>query len=144
MHMQGEPRTMQREPRYVDVVEEVFGFLAERIRCCTDAAIARGRIAVDPGFGFGKSLKHNLRLMRHLGRFSALEAALLVGVSRKSMIGTVLDRPVDQRLAGSLALAVMAAGQGANILRVHDVGATVDALRMMAAVEDADVTDPEE
>ncbi len=143
MHMQGEPRTMQSDPRYGDVVEEVLGFLAERIRCCTGAGIDRRRIAADPGFGFGKSLAHNLRLMRHLGRFSVLETALLVGVSRKSMIGAVLDRPVDQRLAGSLALAVLAAGRGANILRVHDVGATVDALRMMAAVEDADATDPE-
>lgn len=143
MHMQGEPRTMQRDPHYEDVVEEVFGFLAERIRCCTGAGIHRGRIVADPGFGFGKSLEHNLRLMRDLGRFAALETALLVGVSRKSMIGAVLGRPVDQRLAGSLALAVMAAGRGAHILRVHDVGATRDALRMMAAVEDAEAADPE-
>jgi dihydropteroate synthase len=143
MHMQGEPGTMQRDPRYGDVVEDVFAFLADRIRCCTEAGMARDRIVVDPGFGFGKSLTHNLRLMRGLGRFSDLGTALLVGVSRKSMIGAVLDRPAGQRLAGSLALAVMAAGRGAHILRVHDVGPTVDALRMMAAVEDVSLADPE-
>lgn len=143
MHMQGEPGTMQRDPRYGDVVEDVFAFLADCIRRCTEAGMARDRIVVDPGFGFGKSLTHNLRLMRGLGRFSDLGTALLVGVSRKSMIGAVLDRPADQRLAGSLALAVMAAEKGAHILRVHDVGPTVDALRMMAAVEDVSLTDPE-
>jgi len=134
MHMQGEPHTMQRQPSYGDVVEEVYGFLARRIDRCLAAGISESRIVVDPGFGFGKTLEHNLALMRHLDRFLGLGRPLLVGLSRKSMVGTLLDRPVDQRLWGSLALAVMAADRGASILRVHDVGPTVDALRIIAAV----------
>ncbi len=135
MHMQGEPRTMQSDPGYDDVVEEVFEFLARRIEACRVAGIPRQRIAVDPGFGFGKTLAHNLQLFRRLDRFCELGTPLMVGVSRKSMIGAVLDRPLEHRLAGSLALAMMAADQGAKILRVHDVGPTMDVLRMRAAVK---------
>jgi dihydropteroate synthase len=134
MHMQGEPGTMQTSPTYGDVVEEVFAFLAERMEACLAAGIGEERIVLDPGFGFGKTLEHNLVLMRGLGRLLDLGRPLLVGVSRKSMIGTLLDRPVDKRLWGSLALAVMAAERGARILRVHDVAPTVDALKIAAAV----------
>ncbi len=143
MHMQGDPRTMQRDPHYGDVVGEVSAFLAERARQCLEAGISRRRIVVDPGFGFGKTLAHNLRMMRDLDRFLALDLALLVGISRKSMIGAVLDRPVQDRLAGSLALAVFAVVRGARIVRVHDVGPTVDALRMIAAVDAAEPPDAE-
>ncbi|MGB5623210.1 MAG: dihydropteroate synthase [Gammaproteobacteria bacterium] len=143
MHMQGEPRTMQQDPRYGDVVGEVSAFLADRARQCLEAGIARRRIVVDPGFGFGKTLAHNLWMMRDFERFLALDLALLVGVSRKSMIGAVLDRPVQDRLAGSLALAVLAVARGASIVRVHDVGPTVDALRMIAAVDAAEPPDAE-
>jgi len=138
MHMQGEPRTMQRAPSYRDVVEDVYAFLAGRIDRCLAAGIAESRIVVDPGFGFGKTLEHNLALMRRLERFLDLGRPVLVGVSRKSMIGTILDRAVGERLWGSLALAVLAAERGASILRVHDVGPTVDALRMTAAVAGRD------
>jgi dihydropteroate synthase len=137
MHMQGEPGTMQASPTYRNVVEEVFAFLAERMEACLAAGIDEERIAVDPGFGFGKTLEHNLILMRGLGRLLDLGRPLLVGLSRKSMIGKLLDRPVDNRLWGSLALAVMAAERGARILRVHDVAPTVDALKIAAAVEPA-------
>ena len=143
MHMQGEPRTMQQDPCYADVVAEVSAFLAERARHCVDAGISQSRIVVDPGFGFGKTLAHNLQMMRHLDRFSSLGLALLVGLSRKSMIGAVLDRPVRDRLAGNLALAVLAVARGARILRVHDVGPTVDALRMIAAVDAMEPSDAE-
>ena len=134
MHMLGEPRTMQSDPSYDNVVEEVFEFLAQRIEACRVAGIPGHRIVVDPGFGFGKTLAHNLQLLRGLDRFCELGTALMVGVSRKSMIGAVLDRPLEQRLAGSLALALLAVERGAQILRVHDVGATMDVLRMRAAV----------
>jgi len=135
MHMLGEPRTMQSDPSYDNVVEEVFEFLAQRIEACRVAGIPGHRIVVDPGFGFGKTLAHNLQLLRGLDRFCELGTALMVGVSRKSMIGAVLDRPLEQRLAGSLALALLAVERGAQILRVHDVGATMDVLRMRAAVK---------
>jgi dihydropteroate synthase len=138
MHMQGEPRTMQTDPQYEDVVEDVYQFLLSRVAACEDAGIPRARLVLDPGFGFGKTLAHNLSLLRHLRRFEAAGLPLLVGVSRKSLIGAVLDRPVDERLAGSLALACHAAAHGAHILRVHDVGPTRDALAMLAAVAAAD------
>jgi dihydropteroate synthase len=138
MHMQGEPRTMQADPRYEDVVEDVYQFLLSRVAACEDAGIPRARLVLDPGFGFGKTLAHNLSLLRHLRRFEAAGLPLLVGVSRKSLIGAVLDRPVEERLAGSLALACHAAAHGAHILRVHDVGPTRDALAMLAAVAAAD------
>ncbi len=134
MHMRGEPATMQREPDYADVVTEVYGFLAERVRMCADAGISRDRILVDPGFGFGKTLEHNLSLLRHLDRFVGLAAGLLVGISRKSMIGALLDAPIGERLSGSLAAAVIAAWQGAHIIRAHEVQETVRALRVCAAV----------
>lgn len=134
MHMQGTPRTMQREPGYQDVVAEVCAFLAERVQACMAAGIARTRLLIDPGFGFGKTLTHNLMLLRHLSELRALDLPLLVGLSRKSMFGALLDAPVDQRLPGSLAAAVIAAMQGANIIRAHDVKATAQALKVAAAV----------
>ncbi len=138
MHMQGEPGTMQQAPRYRDVVEEVYAFLADRIERSLAAGISEFSIVVDPGFGFGKTLAHNLILARNLERFLDLGRPLLVGVSRKSMIGAILDRAVDERLWGGLALAVMAVERGASILRVHDVGPTVDVIRMAAAVAGLD------
>jgi dihydropteroate synthase len=138
MHMQGEPRTMQAAPAYDDVVEDVYAFLATRIEACAAAGIGLDRIVVDPGFGFGKSLAHNLSLMRHLDRFMRLGVPVLVGVSRKSMLGAVTGRPVGERLAAGLALATLAVSAGARIIRSHDVAATLDAVRMTAAVLAAD------
>jgi dihydropteroate synthase len=138
MHMQGEPRTMQAAPAYDDVVEDVYAFLATRIEACAAAGIGLDRIVVDPGFGFGKSLAHNLSLMRHLDRFTRLGVPVLVGVSRKSMLGAVTGRPVGERLAAGLALATLAVSAGARIIRSHDVAATLDAVRMTAAVLAAD------
>jgi dihydropteroate synthase len=138
MHMQGLPTTMQHDPRYGDVLVEVKSFLAERIRACEAAGIARERLIVDPGFGFGKTLEHNLQLLRRLGELHELGVPRLVGLSRKSMIGKLLDdAPVGERLYGSLAAAVIAAWQGASIVRVHDVKATVQALRVCEAVSTA-------
>jgi dihydropteroate synthase len=138
MHMQGEPRTMQADPRYIDVVSEVRQFLGDRVAACEAAGMDRGQLILDVGFGFGKTVGHNLSLFKHLGQFADLGLPVLVGVSRKSMIGAVLDRPVDQRLVGSVALAVLAVWQGAAIVRVHDVRPTVDALRMARAVQQAE------
>lgn len=137
MHMQGDPATMQREPYYVDVLAEVHAFLAERVHACEQVGIPRERILVDPGFGFGKALSHNLLLLRQLGYFMDLAAGVLVGISRKSMIGLLLNAPLDERLIGSLAAAVIAAWQGAGIIRVHDVRETVQALCVCAAVRAA-------
>ncbi|RRJ83541.1 dihydropteroate synthase [Aestuariirhabdus litorea] len=136
MHMLGEPGTMQVAPHYQDVIAEVSAFLLQRIECCEAAGIDRSRLLVDPGFGFGKTLEHNLQLLRGLDRFARLGVPLLVGMSRKSMVGAVLGRadPAD-RLYGSLAVAVMAAQAGAQILRVHDVKETHDALAMVDAVK---------
>jgi dihydropteroate synthase len=135
MHMQGLPRTMQQNPQYQDVVAEVMAFLRARVEACLAAGISRSRLLLDPGFGFGKTLRHNLLLLRHLERFNELQLPLLVGISRKSMIGAVLaDAPVDQRLSGGLACAVMAVERGAAIIRTHDVKATADALCMAHAV----------
>ncbi len=133
MHMQGEPRTMQKNPRYDDVVGEVMAFLGERVAACTAAGISRRRLVLDPGFGFGKTLTHNYQLLRELGRFVAMGLPVLTGISRKSMVGRVIDKPVDQRLYGSVAAAVLAAREGARILRVHDVAPTVDAVRIVQA-----------
>lgn len=135
MHMRGEPGNMQDEPGYSDVTLEVAAFLELRVAACEAAGIPRERIVLDPGFGFAKNLQHNLELFRNLPRLHAMGLPLLVGVSRKSMIGQTLERPVDQRLAGSLALAALAVAHGAQILRVHDVAETVDVVRMVAAVE---------
>ncbi|MBM4197312.1 MAG: dihydropteroate synthase [Gammaproteobacteria bacterium] len=133
MHMRGEPRTMQVDPHYDDVVKEVSGFLRERMSACQAAGIPAERIILDPGFGFGKLLAHNLALLRGLPELAALGQPLLVGLSRKSMIGELTGRPVHERVHGSVALAVSAARLGAAILRVHDVGPTVDALRVTGA-----------
>lgn len=134
MHMQGQPRTMQQNPAYTDVVGEVLQFLQQRIDACMDIGIDRHRIAIDPGFGFGKSLNHNLTLLRQLHRFTELNVPVLVGLSRKSMIGQILDQPVETRLIGSVTAALIAVQNGANIIRVHDVAETRDALRLWRAV----------
>jgi dihydropteroate synthase len=134
MHMQGEPRIMQDRPEYADVVGEVRDFLKERLDACMDAGIPASRLVVDPGFGFGKTLEHNIELLRGLKKLCSLGAPVLAGLSRKSMIGKALGLPVEQRLHASVALALMAVQQGARIVRVHDVGPTVEALRMWSAV----------
>lgn len=144
MHMQGEPRTMQTAPQYDDVVADILNYLEHRLAHCEHAGMARGRLLVDPGFGFGKTLRHNLELLRGLQRFEALGVPVLVGISRKSMLGTLTGRPVDERLAGSLAAAVLAAERGARVIRVHDVAATVDALKIWQAVTDVDAAAPED
>ena len=134
MHMQGDPQTMQQAPLYASVLEEVNAFLEQRVQACLEAGIERGKLILDPGFGFGKSLQHNLELFAAMQQVRPLDLPLLVGVSRKSMIGQALDRPVDQRLSGGLALATLAVAKGARIIRVHDVAETVDAVRMAEAV----------
>jgi dihydropteroate synthase len=134
MHMQGEPRTMQDNPHYDDVVAEVMGFLARERDACIEAGIEREAIVLDPGIGFGKGLAHNLMLLENLPRLAALGAPLLVGVSRKSFIGKILGRPVDERLYGGLGLAALAVAEGARIIRTHDVAATRDAIGMVSAV----------
>ena len=134
MHMQGEPRTMQGAPHYLDVVAEVRSFLLERVAASRAAGIGAERLLIDPGFGFGKNLAHNLALLRGLRSLGAAAPPLLVGLSRKSMLGTLTQRPAGERAAGSVALAVIAALNGARIVRAHDVAATVDALKVVAAV----------
>ncbi len=134
MHMQGEPASMQAAPAYRDVVAEVKEFLVARVAACEAAGIPRGSLLIDPGFGFGKDLSHNLQLLRSLREFTALGLPVLVGLSRKSMIGALTGKPVGERLYGSVALAVYAALQGASVVRVHDVGPTVEALRVIGAV----------
>jgi dihydropteroate synthase len=133
MHMRGEPRTMQEAPHYDDVVCEVSAFLATRVAACRAAGIDAARIAIDPGFGFGKTVAHNLALLKHLGRFEALGAVLAVGLSRKSMLARLTGRAIDDRTAGSVALAAIAVLNGARIVRAHDVAATLDAVRVAAA-----------
>jgi len=135
MHMQGSPGTMQQHPHYGDVVAEVKAFLLERIESVRAAGIALERVVVDPGFGFGKTLEHNLELLRHLRQFEALGVPLLAGWSRKSSLGKITGKPAGERLAASVAAALIAAQNGAAILRVHDVAATRDALAVLAAVE---------
>ena len=135
MHMQGEPRTMQYEPRYGDVVAEVAAFLAERVAAAESAGIARERIAVDPGFGFGKTVAHNFELLRHLDRFTALGVPVVAGWSHKSTLGAITGRGAEDRLAASLAAALLAVERGARIVRVHDVAATRDVLHVLAALE---------
>lgn len=130
MHMQGTPQTMQQQPHYVDVVNEVNNFLSERVAACEAAGISRSRIILDPGFGFGKNARHNLRLMKHLSVITESDLPVLVGVSRKSIIGAMLNVSVEERLAGSLALASIAIWQGAKIIRSHDVRETVQAVRL--------------
>lgn len=135
MHMQGEPRTMQSEPRYRDVVAEVGAFLAERVAAAESAGIARERITIDPGFGFGKTVAHNFELLRNLDRFAALGLPVLAGWSRKSTLGAITGRGADDRLAGSLAAVLLAVQRGARIVRVHDVAATRDVLAVLAAFD---------
>ena len=135
MHRQGEPRDMQQAPRYdIPIEEAVADYLAERVAACKAAGLRRERLLVDPGFGFGKTVEHNLRLLNRLERLAALELPMLVGMSRKSMIGKVLERPVEERLPGGLALTALAVERGARILRVHDVAPNVDAVNMTWAV----------
>jgi dihydropteroate synthase len=134
MHMQGEPRTMQENPQYADVVAEVSEFLVHERDACVRSGIAREAIALDPGVGFGKGLVHNLALLKSLSQFAALGSPLLVGVSRKSFIGRVLGRSVEERLYGGLGLAALAVIEGARIIRTHDVAATRDTLGMVSAV----------
>ncbi len=135
MHLRGEPRTMQADPSYGDVVAEVHEFLARRVAAAQAAGIGDERIIVDPGFGFGKRLAHNLDLLRNLGRFRDLGACVLAGLSRKSMLGEITGRKVSDRDTASVAAALLAARNGARILRVHDVAATKDALAVWAAAE---------
>ncbi len=137
MHMQGEPRTMQQAPQYQDVIGEVVAFLGERVAACAAAGIARDRLLIDPGFGFGKALPHNLQMLAHLDAFLALGVPLLVGLSRKSLFGQLLGLPTAQRLAPSVAAAALAVRAGASIVRAHDVGATVAAVRLAAALREA-------
>ncbi|MHC9511628.1 dihydropteroate synthase [Kangiella sp. M94] len=137
MHMQGQPRTMQQNPHYESVVDDVKSFLQQRVTACQKAGISTDRICLDPGFGFGKSLQHNCELMKHLDSFKELNFPLLVGVSRKTMIGTILDADINSRSNGSVVAAMYALTKGANILRVHDVKATVEAVKLYCAFEQA-------
>ena len=137
MHMQGEPRTMQRAPHYDAVVAEVRAFLAERANAAEAAGVSRDRIVIDPGFGFGKALDHNLELIRNLGEIVASGWPVLVGLSRKSMLGRITGREADERIHASVAAALLAVLRGARIVRAHDVRATCDALAVLRAVEDA-------
>ncbi len=137
MHMQGQPGTMQVKPEYTDVVAEVRTYLDARLQACEQAGIAREKILYDPGFGFGKNDDHNLTLLRHLPELAPEGVPILVGMSRKSMIGRLLGREVDERLPGSLALAMLSAQRGAAIIRVHDVAATADVLKLQQLVDTA-------
>ncbi|HEY3698630.1 MAG TPA: dihydropteroate synthase [Spongiibacteraceae bacterium] len=134
MHMRGEPVSMQQDPQYRDVVSEVHDFLAQRIEACTKLGVARRNIVLDPGFGFGKTAQHNLQLLNRLEQLQSLHYPLLVGLSRKALIGHVLKRPISERLTGSLALAAMAVQRGAVIFRVHDIRETGDVIRLCTAV----------
>ena len=137
MHMKGEPRTMQQDPQYGDVVDEVKEFLSDRISRAEKAGIARERIVVDPGFGFGKALAHNLQLLARLGELAALGVPVLAGLSREAMLGAITGRAAGDRLAASVAAALLAAERGATILRVHDVNETKDALAVWQALRGA-------
>ena len=140
MHMQGEPRTMQTAPRYGDVVVEVEAFLRQRAAALMSAGVAAERIVIDPGFGFGKTLAHNLALLNALPRFAAIGFPVLAGLSRKSMLGAITGRAVDQRMVASVSAALLAVERGAAIVRVHDVGETRDALALLKALSEAAVT----
>ncbi|MBU1395366.1 MAG: dihydropteroate synthase [Gammaproteobacteria bacterium] len=136
MHMQGEPQRMQQAPRYTDVVEEVWQFLQARVAVCEAAGIGRGRLVIDPGFGFGKSLEHNLALLKHLNRLTELGLPVLAGLSRKSMLGTLTGRSVEEREFAGVAAHLAAVARGARLLRVHNVAAMRDALAIWNAVEE--------
>ncbi|MBL8486128.1 MAG: dihydropteroate synthase [Rhodocyclaceae bacterium] len=135
MHMRGEPRTMQQNPGYGDVVGDVKAFLAERVEAAENSGIARDRVLLDPGFGFGKTVRHNWEILRRLEEFGDLGLPVLAGLSRKSMLGAVTGRPPGERQVASAAAAMLAARNGARVLRVHDVAATRDALAVLAAME---------
>mgnify|MGYP000050078436 CR=1 FL=1 len=135
MHMQGSPDSMQNNPQYKSVVDEVFYFLQERVELAEQASISKQQLLIDPGFGFGKTLQQNLQLLHSLELFKSLGLPLLVGLSRKSMIGLILDKPVDQRLFGSVSTAVISAMSGADIIRVHDVTETKDAVAIVQAMK---------
>lgn len=138
MHMQGSPQTMQQQPHYEDVVEDVADFLNQRIFACLNHGIAPSHIILDVGFGFGKSVAHNYQLLKHLQTFAQSGYPVLAGLSRKSMIGHILNKPVEQRLIGSVAGALIAIQNGAKIIRVHDVGETRDMLKIWQAVQECD------
>lgn len=144
MHMQGEPRTMQQAPHYQNVVREVYAYLEEQVARCTAAGIEKNHIILDPGFGFGKTLAHNYRLLDKLDVFHNLGLPVLAGMSRKSMIGQLMDIPLDERVAGSVACAVIAAMKGAQIIRVHDVKETVQAMKVVEATRLAKETNDNE
>lgn len=135
MHMKGEPTSMQVAPAYDDVADEVISFLLQRVDACEAAGIQADQIILDPGFGFGKTLDHNYQLLADMCRVQHLGYPLLVGMSRKSMIGQLLNKPTDERLAGSIALATVAAQMGAKIIRVHDVAETVDAIKIVNKIQ---------
>ncbi|WP_144393017.1 dihydropteroate synthase [Pleionea sediminis] len=139
MHMQGKPRTMQTNPTYDDVVADVLRFLELRIRRCEAAGIDRSLLSIDPGFGFGKSLEHNLHMLKNLERFQNLNLPVLVGMSRKSMLGQITDKPVEKRLAAGISVALIAAIKKANIIRVHDVAETRDAICVFGAVYNEEI-----
>ncbi len=142
MHMLGQPRTMQLAPAYQDVVTEIIEFLRNQAEVAENAGLSRANLVFDPGFGFGKTLRHNLQILNSLERFTELGSPVLVGISRKSMIGAIVDQPVEARTSGSIAAAVICALKGASIIRAHDVGPTVEALRVVQAVtEKSDIED---
>lgn len=134
MHAQGEPQTMQQDPQYENVVDDVYAFLSERIEFCLNAGIKQDRLVLDPGFGFGKTLQHNLALADELDKFMSLGCPLLVGVSRKSMFAKILDKKVDDRLFGSLAMTALLLDRGAAIIRTHDVAETMDVVKVVQAI----------
>ena len=138
MHKQGNPQTMQQQPHYDDVVAEVGAFLRERLAAAEAARIARERIAIDPGFGFGKTLAHNLNLLRHLGNLRELGVPVMAGLSRKSMLGAITGQDVNHRASASIAAALIAVQHGASIVRVHDVRETVDALKIWNAINESE------
>lgn len=134
MHMQGMPRTMQENPQYNHIINDIVNFFKQRIDCCEQVGIDKARIILDPGFGFGKSLEHNYQMLAQLAQFKQLNLPLLAGISRKSMLGNLLNRDVEQRLAGSITTAILAIQKGASIIRVHDVPETVDAIKVLTKV----------
>ncbi|MBL4765081.1 MAG: dihydropteroate synthase [Colwellia sp.] len=134
MHMQGMPRTMQKDPQYKDIIDDILQFFKQRINCCAQVGINKKRLVLDPGFGFGKTVAHNYEVLAKFSQFNALGLPLLAGISRKSMIGDLLHRDVHERLAGSLTAAIVAVQQGAKIIRVHDVQESVDAIKILTAV----------
>jgi dihydropteroate synthase len=136
VHMRGEPPDMQRAPHYGQLIEEILEFLSGRVQACEAAGIARDRLCIDPGFGFGKTAAHNCALLARLGEFAVLGLPIAVGLSRKSLVGALTGRPMGERLAGSLALATIAVLHGARIVRAHDVAATIDAVRVAEAFRD--------